>query len=227
MSGPIDNPGQLAFHRARMRKLLALFFLAVFTAITARGGPEPSVQSGATPPVTNNFEAGATEFQSVTGAFFFFDTTQNNRPSVDLTVESLRLGRMLSNPHGPGLVAGNFEFLGEVFAGPIVTGPGNVTAGATLFLRYNFVQPRARIIPYAQIGAGGVYTDISEKESRGLISLPVEFNLQGAIGTRIMLNDRWSIVVETGYRHISNATIKLPNYGIDSLGGNLGFGFFF
>ena len=116
--------------------------------------------------------------------------------------------------------------LGEVYAGPIIAGPGNITTGATLFIRYNFIQPRARFIPYLQIGAGGVYTDISEEESKGLVSLPVDFNLQGVMGARIMLNDTWSLVIEGGYRHISNATIKLPNYGIDSGGGSLGFGFF-
>ncbi len=42
-----------------------------------------------------------------------------------------------------------------------------------------------------------------------------------------MLNDRWSLVLEAGYRHISTAEIKKPNYGIDSIGGNVGFGFFF
>jgi len=99
--------------------------------------------------------------------------------------------------------------------------------GASLVMRYNFVQPRARLVPYLQIGAGGVYTDIGEQESRGLISLPVEFNLQGIGGSRLMLNDRWSLVIEGGYRHISNGEIKKPNFGIDSIGGNVGFGFFF
>ena len=186
-----------------------------------------------TPPVIirrdieGNFSKGSKEFQNVTGAFLFFDRGGSKRPSIDLAVDSLRLGVMLGNPRGSSLLAGNFELLGEVYAGPILEGPGNVTAGATLFIRYNFIQPRARFIPYLQIGAGGVYTDISEKDSRGLVSLPVEFNLQGTGGTRMMLNDRWSLVVEGGYRHISNATIKLPNYGIDSVGGSLGFGFFF
>ena len=55
----------------------------------------------------------------------------------------------------------------------------------------------------------------------------MEFDLQGITGLRFMLNQRWSVLVEGGYRHISNATIKLPNYGIDSVGGNLGFGFSF
>ncbi len=202
--------------------------LALLTCAAARAGVEPPPPTAIQRGLDSNFSKGSREFQNVAGAFFFFDRGGNNRPSVDLAVDSLRLGMMLSNPHGgSNLLAGNFEFLGEVFAGPIFEGPGNVTAGATLFIRYNFIQPRARFIPYLQIGAGGVYTDISEKESGGLVSLPVEFNLQGVGGTRIMLNDRWSLVIEAGYRHLSNATIKLPNYGIDSVGGNLGFGFFF
>ena len=134
---------------------------------------------------------------------------------------------MLSDPHGSGFLAGNSEFLAEVFGGPIFQGPGDVTAGATLLLRYNFFRPGARVIPYMQVGAGGVYTDISRGKSHGLVSLPVEFNLQGSGGLRFVVNQQWSILVEAGYRHISNASIKLPNRGVDSVGGDLGFGFFF
>lgn len=63
--------------------------------------------------------------------------------------------------------------------------------------------------------------------SRGLVSLPVEFNLQGTLGFRFMVKRHWSVVAEGEYRHISNGTIKLPNFGIDAVGGNLGFGYFF
>lgn len=219
-------PGWRSIAR-KMKQILVSCAFALLVSSNARAGTEEPVQTIERREVDSNFAKGSKEFQNVAGAFFFFDRGGNNRPSIDLAVDSLRLGMMLSNPHGSSFLAGNFEVLGEAFAGPIFEGPGNVTAGATLFIRYNFVQPRARLIPYLQIGAGGVYTDISEKASGGLVSLPVEFNLQGVGGTRLMLNDRWSIVVEAGYRHISNATIKLPNYGVDSVGGNLGFGFFF
>lgn len=174
-----------------------------------------------------NFSRGAKEFQNVTGAYFYFTTTENNRPSVDFALNSTRFGLMLNDPWELGVLSGNFEVMGELFGGGIFEGPGNIMAGATLIFRYNFVQPRARIVPYLQIGAGGVYTDIGEGESRGLISLPVEFNLQGIGGTRLMLTDRWSLVLEGVYRHISNVEIKKPNFGIDSVGGNVGFGFFF
>lgn len=205
--------------------LCTLFFFATSVARAGTAEPEPElVARGST---DNAFAKGKLELQDVSGAYFFFDTTQNNRPAIDYSLNSLRLGVMLYDPTGPGLLAGNFELMGEIFGGGIFEGPGNVLAGGTLIFRYNFVQPQARLIPYLQIGAGGVYTDIGEEESRGLISLPVEFNLQAIGGVRYMLNDRWSVVLEAAYRHVSNAEIKKPNYGLDNLGGNVGFGFSF
>ena len=211
-----------------MKKVLVLGAVALLcSGSVCRAEGEQQIPATATRTTQEAFRRGTKEFQNVAGAFFFVDRGGTRRPSVDLVVDSLRLGLMLNDPKESGILAGNFEFLGEIFAGPIVHGPGTVTTGATLFIRYNFIQPQARLIPYAQIGAGGVYTDIGEKESSGLISLPVEFNLQGVLGTRFMLNDRWSVVLEAGYRHVSNAEIKKPNFGINSIGGNLGFGFLF
>ena len=205
--------------------LCTLFFLA--TSVARAGTAEPEPELVARPSTENAFAKGKLELQDVSGAYFFFDTTRNNRPAIDYSLNSLRLGVMLYDPTGPGLLAGNFELMAEIFGGGIFEGPGNVLAGSTLIFRYNFVQPQARLIPYLQIGAGGVYTDIGEEESRGLISLPVEFNLQAITGVRYMLNDRWSVVVEAAYRHVSNAEIKKPNFGLDNIGGNVGFGFSF
>ena len=221
-------PRDWRFIAPRMKTLLASCFLAFLSSIPAvRAAGDQPIPMTRSQEIESNFSRGAKEFQNVTGAYFYFTTTQNDRPSVDFALNSTRFGLMLNDPWEMGLLSGNFEVMGEVFGGGIFQGPGNVMTGATLIFRYNFVQPQARIIPYLQIGAGGVYTDIGERESRGLISLPVEFNLQGTGGARLMLNDRWSLVLEGVYRHISNAEIKKPNYGIDSVGGNLGFGFFF
>lgn len=203
------------------------WLLVLIGSASLRAGIEPSMMVPAPTPSANRFAFGAKEVENMMGAFFFFDTTQNQRPSIDFALDSLRLGIMLNDPWDIGPLSGNFEALGEVFVGGIFTGPGDVLAGATLVFRYNFVQPHARVVPYMQIGAGGVYTDIPEDASRGLISLPVEFNLQAGVGTRFLVNDHWSINVEGVYRHISNAEIKKPNFGIDSVGGNLGFGFSF
>jgi hypothetical protein len=206
---------------------LVLLVLVLLTVGSIYAGSEPPAPPVVRQETQDVFAKGSKEFQSVAGLFYFFDRGDNDGPSIDLAVASLRLGTMLSNPHGSGFFAGNYELLAEVFGGGIFQGPGNVEAGATLFLRYNFIQPQARVIPYMQIGGGGVYTDISETGSHGLVSLPVEFNLQGTGGLRFMLNQRCSFILEAGYRHISNAAIELPNRGVDSVGGDLGFGFFF
>ena len=75
---------------------------------------------------------------------------KNNRPAIDYSLDTLRLGIMLNDPESLGLLSGNFELLGEIFAGPVVNGPGNVLAGASFVFRYNFVQSQARLIPYLQ-----------------------------------------------------------------------------
>ncbi|MGH8094904.1 MAG: acyloxyacyl hydrolase [Chthoniobacterales bacterium] len=226
LRGQIDNFRPHALIRAPMRKVFLLCTLPLLLAASAPGGTEPPAPV-VRQDVSDVFAKGSKEFENVTGVFYFFDRGGNDGPSVDLAVDSIRLGYMLSNPHGSGFFAGNYELLGEAFGGSIFQGPGSVEAGATLIFRYNFIQPRARFIPYMQIGAGGIYTDISQRDSRGLVSLPVEFNLQGSGGLRFMLNPKCSILLEAGYRHISNASIKLPNRGVDSVGGDLGFGFFF
>lgn len=211
-----------------MTKVLFSFALALIVLSSAAdAGTEQAQDLSLRDTRVDGFAKGSLEFENVVGAFFFFDRGDNDGSTIDLAVDSLRLGVMLSNPHGTGFFAGNSEFLAEIFGGPIFEGAGSVNAGATIFIRYNFFRPGARVIPYFQIGGGGVYTDIDRKGSRGLVSLPVEFNLQGGGGLRIPINRHWSLLMEAGYRHISNASIKLPNGGVDSLGGDLGFGFSF
>jgi hypothetical protein len=175
----------------------------------------------------DQFRSGRWEVENLIGPYFLFDRGGNERVTVDYLIDSFRFGAMLYNPCGPGILRGNLEALGEVFAGGIFHGPGTAVAGVSGFLRYNFVQPGACIVPYLQAGGGGVYTDITAEESDNAISLPAEFNLQVIGGIRFIVNSHWSVLTEVGYRHISNASIKSPNYGVDQLGGNLGVAFSF
>jgi hypothetical protein len=210
-----------------MQKAFWLPFWLTLSASIAFAGTAPPPISPAKEAARNLFAKGGYEFQNVAGLYYFFDRGTNDGPSIDLALDSIRLGIMLSNPHGSGFFAGNWEILGEIFGGGIFQGPGSVEAGATLIMRYNFIQPGSRVIPFMQIGAGGVYTDISERGSQGLVSLPIEFNLQGTGGLRFLLGNQWSLIMEAGYRHISNGATKEPNRGVDSVGGDVGLGFFF
>ncbi len=176
----------------------------------------------------DRFAHGSWEFENMVGSYYLFDRTGNVRPSVDYVIDSARFGIMLYNPTGPSLLRGNFEFLGEAFGGDIFHGPGSVLAGVSMFLRYNFIQPGARLVPYYQFGGGGVYTDIAHGPAAGnAIGADFEFNLQSILGLRVLLNSKWSINLEGSYRHISNASLAEPNYGIDQVGGAIGVGYHF
>src|SRR5437762_12278991 len=132
---------RLAFHRAKVKMRFLSCILALLVAAAARAGTEPAIQPGESRPADDHFAFGAKEFQNVTGAFFFFDTTKNQRPSIDFALDTMRLGVMLNDPSGLGPVTDNFELLGEISAGPVVRGPGNVLAGGSLGFCYYFIQP--------------------------------------------------------------------------------------
>lgn len=210
----------------RLRSL-ALLGICLLGLATAHAGDDlRTLREATTTP--DRFSRGSWELEDMVGAYFLFDRGGNERIPIDFALNSTRLGIMVYSPTGPGILRGNLEVLGELFGGSIFHGPGDVVAGFTVFFRYNFVQPGARIVPYFQAGAGGVYTDIPEgAASDDAIGQSTNFNLQAIGGLRFLLNSRWSINAEGAYRHISNAGLSDPNYGIDQVGGSLGFGFSF
>ncbi|HEX8279868.1 MAG TPA: acyloxyacyl hydrolase [Chthoniobacterales bacterium] len=174
------------------------------------------------------FSRGTWEVEDLVGVFLLFDRGGNDRPVMDIAINSLRVGYMVHDPAFSGMFRGNLELLGELFGGTVFNGPGDVIAGGTLFFRYNFVQPGARIVPYLQTGGGFVYSDFAHGlEGGNAVSLDVNFNLQAIAGVRFNVNPRWSILAEGSYRHISNASLSDPNYGIDQAGGSLGMAFSF
>jgi len=173
------------------------------------------------------FAKGQMEFQALTGAFFSFSPDSSDRPDINHSLTSWRIGWMLNDPTGTGFFRGNSELLLEGFFGKVFEGAGDYLGGATLQLRYNFVQPDARFVPYIQIGAGGFYSDIYKDQSQRLIGKSVSINLQTAIGIRYLLSDTWALSLEGGYRHVSNPGTSERNRGLDSLGMQLGFCRFF
>lgn len=170
------------------------------------------------------FLRGTHELEISGGAFWYLNYVTRTRPEIDYAITSVRFGWMLDDLRS-GLFGGNEEFLLEAFGGTIFEGPGDLIGGATLILRHNFVwRQDAVFVPYFQIGAGGVYTDISDNNTQVSVGLPVEFNLQTSLGARIRINRSWSINAEFEYRHISNAGIDSRNGGVDTGGFLVGLG---
>ncbi len=170
------------------------------------------------------FDQGKLELQSSSGAFF---SIGKFGPTLNYSFTSYRLGVMLNTPAGDGFLRGNFEFLAEAFGGSVFNGPGNGLGGLAVLLRYNFVQPGSKWVPYVQLGGGGVYSDIYKDQDQRLIGEAFEFDLEATLGIRYFINERWALNLEGGYRHISNADLANRNIGLNALGASLGLGWHF
>jgi opacity protein-like surface antigen len=169
------------------------------------------------------FASGRYEAAFSSGVLFSPVGTPRNRPVINYTMTGVQLGWMPGGVHGSGLLRGSFEVAGEGFGSAIFEGPGSYVAGVTTWVRYNFVPPRWRFVPYVQGGAGVVSTDID----RGIVGQPFNFNLDLGVGVRYFIAPRWSVNLEYRYQHISNANLGKSNIGINSQGPILGMSYFF
>lgn len=207
-----------------LRKLSVSLSMSLLLASAAIAGKE-IVESKET--VGTPFDQGKTEIQLGAGAFSSFQKTSAERQGfsdVDLT---LRWGKMLYTPEGEGFFRGNVEFLVEGYGAALTEGPGTGYAGLGLLLRYNFVQPDARWIPYFHLKAGAVYNDIYQDEQQRVFGQAIEADLGAGLGMRYLCSDRCALFLEFGYRHISNGDSADRNLGLNSLGGYLGASYFY
>lgn len=179
--------------------------------------------------VFDPFRAGGMEFELSAGHFWSVGTKGTiRRPDTEWIMGSARLGWMLNSPSCSGMFRGNWEFLFGAFGDYFYDGPGNYFVGADLNLRYNFVQPNATVVPFIQIGAGGAYGDwADEAPEQGLIGSDWNWELQGALGVRWMLNERLALVTYAQWQHFSNGGSTANNRGLNGVGAMAGLSWFF
>jgi opacity protein-like surface antigen len=201
----------------------AVLLLLGLSCARALDGPAEELQAGAFS-ADRLFEKGRFETALTGGAFFSPFPPCPNRPSIDYTFTSVQLGYMLGDAKGSGLLRGNFELAGEGFGSAVTKGDGSYIAGGTLWLRYNFVHSTsARLVPFAEAGAGMVSTDLN----REIVGQPFNFNLDLGLGTRYFIARNWALNLEYRYQHISNADTAKNNMGINACGPFLGISCFF
>jgi lipid A 3-O-deacylase len=176
------------------------------------------------------FTEDRVSLQLVSGVLFspflvgiFPDTKVRNYAQTNL-----RLGWMLSSPSQKrSIFRGNFEALFALSSSLIYKGSGNYFTGITALVRYNFVQPGSRIIPYLQAWAGVVYTDAYKDQTQTDIGQAIEFTPQLSVGFRCLVTKEWSVDFEGMYQHTSNAGLADRNRGLNAVGGFIGVTHFF
>ena len=164
-------------------------------------------------------------FEGTFGAGFMFSPflATQNRPTLNYELTEVQLGYMLTPAQGPNFCRGNVELVGSLFDGWIVEGRGTYLAGATVWLRYNFVPRAAHFVPFVEAGTGVTSTDLD----RRIEGQDFNFNLNLGIGARYCVNRNWSVNLEYRYQHISNGNMSARNLGVNADGPMLSISCFF
>jgi lipid A 3-O-deacylase len=171
---------------------------------------------------------GKMDIQLASGPLFSTKIFGNGTPTTNAWQSSLPLGWILNNPKEKGSVlGGSFEAIIEVPYALIYQGPGTYWVGITGLLRYNFVPPDSKWIPYVQAGAGVVHTNAYKDNSQDAIGQATEFTPQASLGIRYFLKEKWAVNLEAIFLHISNGGLADRNTGLNFFGGFIGVTYLF
>jgi len=198
--------------------VLSLFLnLAALERLRAR---DPDILPSS---VENHFQSGRFEISAGEGILFSPFIATAARPTLNYELTELQLGYMLTPVRGSSFWRGNVEVAAGAFGGPLVTGRGSYVAGATAWLRYNFVPHLRRLSPFVQAGAGVTSTDLD----RRVEGQDFNFNLNLGVGARYFINPNWSVNLEYRYQHISDDNLSSRNLGVNADGPMLSVSYFF
>lgn len=100
----------------------------------------------------------------------------------------------------------------EPYIAAVSSPNANVEIGNSFMFKLGLVPETWKFQPYIKAGAGMVWMSQHTREQ----STQFNFIETGVFGAQYYLNDHVSVLVEGRMRHLSNASIKEPNHGINS-----------
>ncbi len=113
------------------------------------------------------------------------------------------------------------QFYVSAIAEPIFRGIENHYFGLNFGMRYNFVRPGSRLVPYISEGLGLGWID-SHAEIPGGQGQDFTFNILTAAGISYKMNDHWKLNAGILYQHLSNGGQTDPNPSLNLLGPQVG-----
>ena len=160
-------------------------------------------------------------FQDIPAPLFLFAGRVYTGPyTYQLATQVLSVRYQFNDPTGPWLLRGTLEGSAAVVGSAIVRGPENYFIGFALGLRYYFVQPGARLVPYMELRGGPGQVD--SQGYRHAQQQDLAFTYLLGLGVRYDVNRRWSYTLSVIDQHLSNGYLTTPNFGFDSVGLGLG-----
>jgi hypothetical protein len=123
-----------------------------------------------------------------------------------------RLGRVLTNPIGPGFLKGNFEVAVEILPVFLMFQEQATYGFSSSLLFRHYLAPNSKLKPLVSLGAGALFsTDPIPPETSG-----VNFTPQAGIGILWFPKAGLAYLLEYRLVHISSGGLKTPNPGINS-----------
>ncbi|PYJ40531.1 MAG: hypothetical protein DME86_11905 [Verrucomicrobia bacterium] len=197
-----------------------LLIAAIASVQAVLGGIEhaesvPTITGGETP---------RTEF-AIESAYLLgvFNPPHSYEINADFITARIRWGQYLDSP---GILRGYNQVYFSFLAEPIIRGIENHYFGINVGLRYNFVRPGSRFIPYFSGGLGLGWID-SHPDQPGGQGQDFTFNILSAAGVSYKFSDRFSGQLGVLYQHLSNGGQTNPNPSLNLLGPQIGFTFTF
>ena len=118
------------------------------------------------------------------------------------------------------------QFYVSAVAEPIFRGPENHYFGFNFGLRYNFVRPGSRFVPYFSGGLGLGWID-SHPSIPGAQGQDFTFNILTAAGISYKMSEHWKLSAGILYQHLSNGGQTDPNPSLNLLGPQVGLNYSF
>ena len=151
-----------------------------------------------------------------------FDNPNSYEIGAEFLTARVRWGAVQSD----GWLRGYNQFYVSAMAEPIFRGIENHYFGLNFGLRYNFVRPGSRLVPYFSGGLGLGWID-SRPEIRGAQAQDFTFNILTAAGISYKMTEHWKLDAGILYQHLSNGGQTDPNPSLNLLGPQVGLSYSF
>lgn len=195
------------------RVLVALFITLLAPALAFAGSDRISTRL-----VPDNSEPPTFEMASETAYMLGVIANPNSYEiGAQFITARWRLGRVFPD----GFFRGYHQFYATAMAEPIFRGPENHYFGISIGLRYNFLHPESRFMPYVSGGVGLGWID-SHADIYGAQGQDFTFNILSALGVAYRINPHWSASLGLVYQHLSNGGQTDPNPSLNLLGPQIG-----
>ena len=188
--------------------VLAIGFSISGSVLLAKEDPsKQAVPEGTVSPIQKkNTELGF--FSGVGLAHEVFD----GRADLQFLRVGGRLGRILTDPVGPGILKGNFAVSLELLPAFIVFEEKTTYAASLTLLFRHYLAPNHRLRPFMTLGAGALYAE----DQVPIGTSRLNFTPQIGFGLAFPHGPRRVYSFEYRFHHISNANQADYNPGINS-----------